>query len=138
MTPGQKWYSEVRRDPRWQKRRLEIMERDGWRCQHCGAKDKTLNVHHKGYAKGLMPWDYAGFCLVTLCEDCHGAEPESLALVLDQLKYLTFRFSSAELLRLLVAMNCADRSLSGKQVVDLIVAALPIEEEAAQAAARAA
>ena len=134
MTPGQKWYSEARKDPRWQRKRLQIMERDDWTCQNCGSTDKTLNVHHKGYAKGLMPWDYADFCLVTLCEECHRSEPESLAAVLGQLKCLTFRFSSAELMRLLVAMNCADRSLSGKQVVDLIVAALPTEE-AAQAEA---
>jgi hypothetical protein len=108
---------------------LEIMERDEFTCQSCGAKDKTLNVHHKKYVRGLMPWEYCGFVLVTLCEDCHRAEPENLAYVLGQCQHLALRFSSAELMRLLVAVNCADRNLSGRQVVDLVCAALPKDED---------
>lgn len=64
-------YSEKLRDPRWQKMRLKIMERDGFQCQHCGSKEGTLNVHHRFYRKGASPWDYEDSALVTLCEDCH-------------------------------------------------------------------
>ena len=51
--------------------RLKIMERDGFTCQFCNAKDKTLNVHHKYYQKGLEPWEYDDYTFVTCCEECH-------------------------------------------------------------------
>ena len=58
-------------DPRWQKKRLEILERDGWQCVACGSKDKTLNVHHLMY--NGKPWITPGPYLQTLCEDCHAS-----------------------------------------------------------------
>jgi hypothetical protein len=64
-------YSEQLKDPRWQKLRLEIMDRDGFACKTCGRKNRTLNVHHKRYIKGNAPWEYAAVDLVTLCEKCH-------------------------------------------------------------------
>ena len=64
-------YAALLRDPRWQRKRLEILERDGWQCQACGDKTKTLHVHHNWYRNGADPWDYDGSCLTTLCEDCH-------------------------------------------------------------------
>lgn len=66
-----KTYAEKLRDPRWQKRRLEVMERDRFTCFRCRSTDKTLNVHHLMYEKGKSPWDYNDSALVTLCEDCH-------------------------------------------------------------------
>ena len=57
--------------PRWQKKRLEIFERDGWECQRCFSNDSTLAVHHKKYNPNTDPWDYDSSLLVTLCEDCH-------------------------------------------------------------------
>ena len=35
------------KDPRWQKKRLKILERDKWACQLCDGKEKTLHIHHK-------------------------------------------------------------------------------------------
>lgn len=67
-------YAEQLRHPKWQRRRLEIMGRDEFRCTKCLADDKTLNVHHKLYRKGAAPWEYSDEELVTLCEDCHQAE----------------------------------------------------------------
>lgn len=64
-------YSQKLRDPRWQKKRLEIFERDGWKCFGCESKDKTLNVHHKYYVVGRDPWEYPDFCYVSLCDTCH-------------------------------------------------------------------
>lgn len=29
-------YAKKLMDPRWQKKRLEIFKRDGWKCQNCG------------------------------------------------------------------------------------------------------
>ena len=64
-------YSMKLKDPRWQKRRLEVFNRDDWTCQECGSKTKTLNVHHKSYIYGLEPWEYEDDYLVTVCEVCH-------------------------------------------------------------------
>jgi len=69
-------YSDKLRDPRWQRKRLEIMQRDDFTCRNCGAKDKTLNIHHVRYLKGRKPWEYKDFYLVTLCEDCHKEEEQ--------------------------------------------------------------
>ena len=64
-------YWEKLKDPRWQKRRLEIMERDGFTCRDCTDDKSTLNVHHCYYERGLDPWDYPDEALLTLCELCH-------------------------------------------------------------------
>ena len=63
-------YSEKLRDPRWQKRRLEILNRDDFMCRDCGSKTKSLQVHHCFYAKG-GPWNTSPASLITLCFDCH-------------------------------------------------------------------
>ncbi len=67
-------YSDLLRDPRWQKMRLKIMERDDFKCVHCGDGTNTLNVHHQEYLKGKKPWEYPHEYLITLCEECHGME----------------------------------------------------------------
>lgn len=69
-------YSEKLKDPRWQKKRLEIFERDGFLCQNCFSKTKTLHVHHKYYLPVENPWEYPDSALVTLCEECHEQEGE--------------------------------------------------------------
>ena len=61
-------------DPRWQKARLHILERDQWQCQRCKASDKTLAVHHRVYFEDVEPWDTPEHALETLCEDCHAEE----------------------------------------------------------------
>lgn len=64
-------YAEKLLDPRWQRKRLEVLERDAFCCQHCGEKTKTLHVHHTYYQYGKDPWDYSTGSLITYCEDCH-------------------------------------------------------------------
>lgn len=66
-----KSYSELLRDPRWQRKRLEIMARDEFSCRYCQDGESTLNVHHLCYLKGADPWDYQDGELLTLCEQCH-------------------------------------------------------------------
>lgn len=68
---AQKSYSEKLRDPRWQKKRLEIMQRDDFACRLCGDKKSTLHIHHKEYRVGHEPWEYEEENLVTYCETCH-------------------------------------------------------------------
>ena len=64
-------YSSILKNPKWQKRRLEIMQRDNFTCQCCFNKDEELTVHHKYYISGVKPWDYSDSCYVTLCGSCH-------------------------------------------------------------------
>jgi hypothetical protein len=65
-----KTYSEKLKDPRWQKKRLCVMQRDGFKCRDCGGEKKTLNVHHCMYQRG-EPWETEDAFLLTLCEGCH-------------------------------------------------------------------
>jgi 5-methylcytosine-specific restriction endonuclease McrA len=53
-----KTYFEKLKDPRWQRKRLEVMERAGFACEYCGSATETLNVHHGFYEKGKEPWEY--------------------------------------------------------------------------------
>lgn len=64
-------YSDNFKDPRWQKKRLEIMQRDGFKCADCGDGSTMLNVHHRYYIPKRMPWHYPDWALMTLCENCH-------------------------------------------------------------------
>ena len=57
--------------PKWQKRRLEIMELYAFTCGICSSKEKTLNVHHLYYVKDRDPWEYGDDELMCLCQDCH-------------------------------------------------------------------
>lgn len=66
-----KSYSDTLKDPRWQRRRLEVLQRDNWACTLCGDTKSTLHVHHRYYERGMQPWDYPGESLRTLCESCH-------------------------------------------------------------------
>lgn len=67
-------YKEKPLDPRWQKKRLEVFERDGFQCQFCGSKERTLNVHHKKYTG--EPWEAPTEDLETLCVICHKVRGE--------------------------------------------------------------
>ena len=83
-------YSEKLKNPKWQKKRLEILERDLWSCQGCYDTKSTLHVHHCYYKSGLDPWKYSNESLVTLCESCHKKESQSDGtkeqLLIDNLK----------------------------------------------------
>ena len=62
-------YSQKLKDPRWQKKRLEILNRDEFTCQICKDTKTELHVHHVEY-KG-EPWQQDNDKLVTLCKHCH-------------------------------------------------------------------
>lgn len=73
-----KSYSDKLKDPRWQKRRLAVLERDEWCCQSCYDTESTLHVHHRYYVWNSDPWDYPEDALVTLCESCHADESAAI------------------------------------------------------------
>lgn len=81
-------YSEKLKDPRWQKKRLEVLTRDEWRCRSCGCEDKTLHVHHHHYTRG-QPWDTPIELLSALCDECHekrhGLEKEAKLILAEML-----------------------------------------------------
>lgn len=64
-------YYEKLEDPLWQRKRLEIMQRDGFKCLRCGSTRNTLTVHHVYYDR-RDPWDYPDHAYQTLCKKgCH-------------------------------------------------------------------
>ena len=66
-------YKEQLADSRWLQKKTEILVRDNYTCQKCGAQSH-LNVHHLSYEKGKLAWEYPNEQLITLCEQCHSKE----------------------------------------------------------------
>ncbi len=64
-------YSLLLKNPAWQKKRLQILERDNFACKMCGDKNNPLHIHHKRYINDNLPWEYQDDDLITLCEYCH-------------------------------------------------------------------
>lgn len=82
-------YFELLKHPNWQRKRLEILERDGFACTKCGDKENTLHVHHGYYERGLMPWEYPSESLHTLCDNCHQHAEHVLSLLREAIGELT-------------------------------------------------
>jgi len=78
-------YSEKLRDPRWQKKQLHILQRDGWACFACKSTTKALKVYHLIYAK-RDPWDYPDHCYQTLCGECQKQRQEIADKVVDDFR----------------------------------------------------
>lgn len=70
-------YAEKLKDPRWIKKRDQIVARDGGRCRVCN-RSENLHVHHIRYVRGKDPWDYKEFYLVTLCKKHHEDEHKAI------------------------------------------------------------
>ena len=65
-------YQQQLRDPRWQRKRLSVLERDGWKCVACGDSKTELHVDHIQYrVKRIKAWEYRLDELQTLCRPCH-------------------------------------------------------------------
>ena len=62
-------YSEKLKSPKWQKKRLEVLNRDSFTCCKCGDTETELHVHHLKYTK--EPYDADLKDLETLCKHCH-------------------------------------------------------------------
>ena len=67
-------YSDKLKNPKWQKKRLEILNLHGFKCEKCGCEDKELHVHHRFYIKGREVWQYDNDVFQVLCCDCHEKE----------------------------------------------------------------
>ena len=64
-------FFELYKHPKWQEKRLKVMEMAGFECSDCGSNEDTLHVHHTYYEKNKKPWEYPIESLHCLCEDCH-------------------------------------------------------------------
>ncbi len=71
MTRGRPKRRRVRLDPElYERLRNQVLRRDGWRCQSCGAMS-TLEAHHKEFRS--HSGDDSSQNLITLCASCHAS-----------------------------------------------------------------
>jgi hypothetical protein len=73
-------YTDYLLTPEWQHRRLDQLDRAGYRCQMCNReprKGNPLHVHHRTYANrgNERPGD-----LIVLCKNCHFAFHEQFGV----------------------------------------------------------
>ncbi len=117
-------YSEKLKDPRWQKKRLEIMNRDDFKCVYCNNNELTLHVHHLRYSK--EPWNINNDYLITLCENCHDEEHNSRKsnedYLLDVLKVK--KFSTNDIVVLVGALERIECEYNSEEIMLIISYAL--------------
>jgi hypothetical protein len=102
-------YSEKLKDPRWQKKRLEILSRDNFSCLICGDSESTLHVHHRYYINGREPWDYNDNLLATLCDSCHSSEHSLEDISSDLIKMLKcLGFFNSDISGLCILFHCME------------------------------
>lgn len=78
-------YAELLRDPRWQKKRLEVLDKAGWACDICYEDEMELQVHHKRYRWNAKPWEYDSNELRCLCKKCHEEETAAWKFLKDEM-----------------------------------------------------
>lgn len=81
-------YLEKLKNPKWQKKRLEILQRDEFKCRNCNDDDSCLQIHHLVY-NNCDPWEYENRHLITLCEKCHKKEEFEKSFTNMGVDYLT-------------------------------------------------
>ncbi len=123
-------YSEKLKNPLWQKKRLEVLQRDDFTCQNCGDTKNTLHVHHRNYCFGFEPWEYQLIDLITLCEICHEDESDTVKGLLSDLNITLKRlFLSNEINDITNSfINIAD-SGSEKQILSAAIKKFLTSEE---------
>lgn len=105
----------------WREKARRIRERDGYRCQICGASDVPLEVHHLTYARLRRERDDD---LITLCHDCHSKVTESWDSIKKRIHARKAYFNlsrsydlAEELAKHLNALMHLDISFGGKYVL---------------------
>lgn len=70
-------YETLLLNPAWLEKRELVLKRDHYSCSVCRRKQSeqglytSLNIHHKVYYSGRLPWEYDDSDLITLCQACH-------------------------------------------------------------------
>lgn len=121
-------YWQLLQDPRWQKKRLEILEARHWRCEKCdrGLTDgRQFHAHHRYYVKDRMPWEYPDFCYEALCDECHEKahdDPTAMAGWEMLMEVLCSRTSSGVNLRFIAENLRKDFLPNGPRATSLLCA----------------
>ena len=108
-------YKEKLLDPRWQKKRLEILQRDNFSCCMCCDTKTTLHIHHLSYSSSRNPWDSEEWDMRTLCEACHclsthiGQEKEEECFLMQTKK---LKFDKISILICIIAPDQKNRCLA--------------------------
>lgn len=68
-------YADKLKDPRWQRKRLEVFRAADWKCEYCGDGANTLHVHHLKYTG--EPWEAPMEDLECLCKTHHDQRTDS-------------------------------------------------------------
>lgn len=87
-----KTYAEKLRSPHWQKKRLEVLDRDNWSCKHCQDKETFFNVHHLKYTDNF-PANEPIENLITVCEHCHKYVCHNKDVEIDEISFLEKTFT---------------------------------------------
>lgn len=74
-------YAEQLKDPRWQKKRLEVFQAANYQCERCRDAGSQLHSHHLFYKREMMLWEYRTEDIMCVCGKCH----DQLAFVRDTL-----------------------------------------------------
>ena len=95
---SQEWwakYDAYRATSHWQKKRITVLERDGYECRICGeGEEYGLEVHHKldAYSRlgQELPTD-----LITVCKPCH----DQITSVIRERRYSKRQISVSDVKR---------------------------------------
>lgn len=107
-------YSEQLKHPKWQRKRLEIFERDNYTCLLCKSNENQLSVHHGFYMNTFKLWDYPNESLFTLCIECHNHVTQQSNVIKRELGFLPTELflEFSEILKLLSSKKDKKRELS--------------------------
>jgi len=64
-------YQAKLKDPRWNLKRLEVLEACDFTCTRCRRSGVPLEVHHIAYKPRTEPWEYPTSNFEALCPRCH-------------------------------------------------------------------
>jgi len=96
-------------DPRWQRVKSEVQQRDNFTCRDCSATDRTLHVHHVHYFKG-DPWDTPTEFLLTLCDECHEERGSLESDIKMEFARILVQLDQSQLISLMSDMLVAQKS----------------------------
>jgi len=86
-------HPELLNHPEWHKKKLEILEKSGFRCINCRSDEKTLDVYHSYYENSLKPWEYPEKSLYCLCGECYRKSQYINILIKRQLENIELTYN---------------------------------------------
>jgi hypothetical protein len=112
-------YASQYTNPKWQKCRLEALNRAGFSCSICHDTKTQLHVHHINYERGKDVWDYQNKNFVVLCNQCH--EEVHAAITVSMKEVRSALSCSSEIEQKKDDIIRAARSVLGVEVADSVL-----------------